>query len=640
MAKILRCGILRFSLIVMKTTIRQFGVPGVILIALLHLLYAKQFTPISSNYQKHEFRIAMRDGKKLFTAVYTPRDTSRAYPILLHRTPYGVEPYGTDKYPYALGPSDELAKEGFIFAYQDVRGKMMSEGQFVDMTPYKEIKKGLHDIDESSDTYDAIEWLLHHIPNNNGNVGMWGISYPGFYAAEGMIDAHPALKAVSPQAPIADWFIGDDFHHNGAFFLAHAFGFLASYGHPRSGLTTHFPSPFKFPAPDGYDFYLQMGPLPEANKKYLKNDVPFWNEIMKHGTYDSFWQERNLRPHLKNIKPAVLNVGGWFDAEDLFGTLGVYHSVESSSPGAYNILVMGPWYHGGWSRSNGASLGNIHFGANTADFYRKEIEFPFFMHFLKGAGDLNLPEAYVFLTGDNEWRKENHWPPQNAKPRNLYLSAEGKLSWGLDPASSGDVFDEYISDPAKPVPYIDKIAAGMLREYMIGDQRFASHRADVLTYATDVLNQDITIAGPITPCLAVSTTGTDSDFVVKLIDVYPENTPNPASNPENVQMSGYQQLIRGELFRGKFRNSFTYPEAFIPGKITKIEYSMPDTFHTFQKGHQIMIQIQSSWFPLVDRNPQQFTNIYHAKAGDFIKATQRIYRSRNTPSFVTINQMQ
>jgi len=619
--------------------IRRYGVPGITLIILLHLLCAAQLSIISSNYLKQEFRIAMRDGKKLFTVVYEPRDTSRNYPILLHRTPYSVAPYGEDEYPDSLGPSDEFAKEGFIFVYQDVRGKMMSEGQFVEVTPYNKLKRSPKDVDESSDAYDTIEWLLRNIPNHNGKVGMWGISYPGFYAAEGMIDAHPALKAVSPQAPVADWFIGDDFHHNGGFFLAHAFGFLSTFGHPRLKPTAAFDEPFKFPTPDGYDFYLRMGPLPEANKKYLKNDVPFWNDLMKHGVYDSFWQERNLRPHLKNIKPAVLNVGGWFDAEDLFGTLGVYHSVESSSPGAYNILVMGPWFHGGWFISDGESLGNVHFGSATSVFYRKEIEFPFFMHFLKGIGDLNLPEAYVFLTGKNEWRRENHWPPENTRPRSLYLQAHGKLSWNPNLEISDDAFDEYISDPQKPVPYIDKIAAGMLREYMTADQRFASRRTDVLTYATDMLDQDLTIAGPVTPSLNVSTTGTDSDFVVKLIDVYPDDAPNNKHNPENVQMGGYQQLIRGELFRGKFRNSFSNPEAFIPGKTEKIEYSMPDIFHTFLKGHRIMIQVQSSWFPLVDRNPQQFEDIYAAQAGDFIKTTQRIYRSGNAPSLITFHQI-
>jgi uncharacterized protein len=619
--------------------IRRYGTPVFILIVLLNLLGAQQSGSVSSNYLKHEFRIAMRDGKKLFTAVYTPRDTSRPYPILLHRTPYSVAPYGVDAYPYALGPSDEFAKDGFIFAYQDVRGKMMSEGKFVDMTPFKDLKKGRDDIDESSDAFDTIEWLIRNIPNNNGKAGMWGISYPGFYATEGMIDAHPALVAVSPQAPIADWFIGDDFHHNGGFYLAHAFGFLSSYGHPRSKPTTTLNAPFKFPTPDGYDFYLRMGPLSEANNKYLKNNVPFWNDILKHGNYDSFWRERNIRPHLKNIRPAVLTVGGWFDAEDLFGTLGVYHSVESLSPGAYNILVMGPWYHGGWARSDGESLGDIHFGSDTAVFYRKEIEYPFFRHFLKGMRDLNLPEAYVFLTGENIWRREDRWPPESAKPRNLYLGADWKLSWDPDPEDSGNVFDEYISDPEKPVPYTEKIYTGMLREHMTGDQRFASRRTDVLTYATDVLDRDITVAGPVIPSLNVSTTGTDSDFVVKLIDVYPDDFPDNQSNPENIRMGGYQQLVRGELFRGKFRNSFSDPEPFIPGKITKIEYSMPDIFHTFRKGHRIMVQVQSSWFPLVDRNPQQFVDIYAAKAGDFKKATQRVYRSPSAPSFITLNQM-
>jgi putative CocE/NonD family hydrolase len=623
----------------MASAIRRYGISGFILIVCLHLLYATQSSTVFSNYLKEEYRVAMRDGTKLFTAVYTPRDTSRRYPILLHRTPYSVAPYGEGEYPYALGPSDELAREGFIFVYQDVRGKMMSEGQFVDMTPFKEVKRGPKDVDESSDTYDTIEWLLHNIPNHNGRVGMWGISYPGFYAAEGMIDAHPALKAVSPQAPIADWFIGDDFHHNGGLFLAHGFKFLASFGYPRPEPTKEFDKAFIFPTPDGYDFYLRTGPLPEFNKKYLNNDVPFWNELMKHGTYDSFWEERNLRPHLKNIKPAVLTVGGWFDAEDLFGTLGVYRSVESSSPGAYNILVMGPWSHGGWYRADGEFLGDVHFGADTAVFYRKRIEYPFFMHFLKGVVDPSLPEAYVFLTGTNEWRREDQWPPENVQPRNLYLTSHWKLSWEPDSDNSGDVFDEYISDPEKPVPYTETITTGMLREYMIADQRFASRRTDVLTYATDILDRDITVAGPVNPNLYVSTTGTDSDFVVKLIDVYPDDTPNNKRNPKNVQMGGYQQLIRGELFRGKFRDSFTDPEPFIPREITKIKYSMPDIFHTFRKGHRIMIQVQSSWFPLVDRNPQQFLDIYSAKASDFIKATQRIYRSRNAPSFITINQL-
>ncbi len=619
--------------------IRRYAATVFLVLALLHLLWAQRFDFISSNYIKQEFRIPMRDGKKLFTSVYTPRDTSRTYPILLNRTPYGVVPYGVDNYPSILGPSDELAKDGFIFAYQDVRGRMMSEGQFINMTPFKEVKKAAQDVDESSDAFDTIEWLIRNMPNNNGKVGMWGISYPGFYTASGMIDAHPALKAVSPQAPIADWFIGDDFHHNGGFYLAHAFGFLASFGHPRPKPTTNWNASFRFPTPDGYDFFLKMGPLPAANEKYLKHEVPFWNEMMQHGSYDAFWQARNLRPHLRNIRPAVMTVGGWFDAEDLYGTLSVYESVEKSSPGAYNILVMGPWYHGGWARSDGDALGNIRFGADTSVFYRKEIESPFFKHFLKGSGDPDLPEAYVFLTGRNEWQRQDQWPPRNTKPRNLYFRAGWKLSWDPDPEDSVEAFDEYISDPEKPVPYTSHIATGMKREYMVEDQRFASRRTDVLTYATDELERDITIAGPIAPSLSVSTTGTDSDFVVKLIDVYPGDTPDNEPNPEDIRMGGYQQLVRGEVFRGKFRNSFSNPEPFVPGRITRIEYSMPDIFHTFRKGHRIMVQVHSSWFPLVDRNPQQFLDIYQAKSSDFIKATQRVYRSRSAPSFITLHQI-
>jgi putative CocE/NonD family hydrolase len=371
----------------------------------------------------------------------------------------------------------------------------------------------------------------------------------------------------------------------------------------------------------------------------LKNEVSFWNEIMQHGNYDKFWQARNLPPHIKNIRPAVMTVGGWFDAEDLFGTLAVYNAVEESSPGAYNILVMGPWFHGGWARSDGNALGNIRFGSDTSIFYRKEIEFPFFRHFLKQADDPNLPEAFVFQTGKNEWKKAARWPPERAKPQKLYFRENGKLSWEPDSEASADAFDEYVSDPAKPVPYTNEIVMGMTREYMVGDQRFAARRPDVLTYQTGELERDIVIAGPITPSLSVSTTGTDSDFVVKLIDVYPDSTPDYVPNPENVRLGGFQQLVRGEPFRGKFRNSFVTPEPFVPGKVAKIEFRMPDIYHTFRKGHRMMVQIQSSWFPLVDLNPQQFVDIYSAKPEDFRKATQRVYRSKSTPSFITLNQI-
>ena len=621
----------------MKKQMRRVAVVGIALVVLLCFVRAQGTGFVETRYLKREFQIPMRDGVKLFTAVYMPRDTTRSYPILMNRTPYSIAPYGEDNYPSSLGPSAELMSEGFIFVYQDVRGRMMSEGELVNMTPHRTVKKGPKDIDEASDAYDTINWLVRNIPNNNGKVGMWGISYPGFYSAAGMIDAHPALKAVSPQAPIADWFIGDDFHHNGAFFLAHAFGFLSSFGRPRLGPTMNSEPSFHFPTGDGYAFYLDMGPLREANRKYLKNKVPFWNEIMEHDRYDDFWQTRNIRPHLKNISPAVMTVGGWFDAEDLFGTLEVYQAVEKASPDAYNILVMGPWYHGAWAHSSGSYLGDVYFGSGTAEFYRQNIEFPFFMHFLKDAGKPDLPEAYIFDTGRNEWKKEAHWPPRaRTKSRQLHLCSEGRLLWDSCSEKSTNTFGEYISDPARPVPYIDGVTMGMTREYMVADQRFAARRPDVLTYTTEPLDRDVTIPGPVGVTLNVSVTGTDADFVVKLIDVYP-NEPDSDHYIGNDKMKGYQQLVRGEPFRGKFRNSFARPEPFVPGKTAKIEYVMPDIAHTFRKGHRIMVQVQSTWFPLIDRNPQKFMSIGKAKASDFQKATHRIYYSSDKPSFITLN---
>jgi putative CocE/NonD family hydrolase len=620
-----------------RPEIKRYLALGFPLLALIHLGWGPTLDPIKSRYTKSEYGIRVRDGKKLFTAVYLPKDKSKSYPILLNRTPYGVAPYGTNNYPDVLGPSEKFSQDGFIFVYQDVRGRMMSEGEFTNMTPHKEIKQGSADIDESTDTFDTIEWLIQNTPNNNGRVGLWGISYPGFYAAAGMIDAHPALKAVSPQAPISDWFIGDDFHHNGAFYLPHAFGFLASFGRPRPRPTKSSNTAFDFGTTDGYSFYLNMGPLANANYQYFKYGIAFWNDLMEHGNYDAFWQARNIRPHLKNIRPAVMTVGGWYDAEDLFGALNTYQSIERSSPGAYNILVMGPWFHGGWNRADGETLGNVSFGSRTSVFYRDEIEFPFFAYFLKGAGRLNLPEAFVFETGRNEWRRESEWPPRQAVTRPLYFQSGGKLSWDTPPEDAPTAFDEYVSDPAKPVPYIGGTAIGMAREYMVEDQRFASVRADVLTYQTDPLTSDITVAGPIVPSLQVSTSGTDCDWIVKLIDVYPENPPDSQDDAAVMRMGGFQQLVRGDVMRGKFRNSFDRPEPFTPGVIAKVEFSMPDIFHTFRKAHRIMVQVQSSWFPLVDRNPQRFLDIYSAKESDFQKAVQRLYRSNGTPSQVKIN---
>jgi hypothetical protein len=513
----------------------------------------------------------------------------------------------------------------------------MSEGQFVNMRPQIDNKRGPSDVDESSDTYDTVDWLLKHVSRNNGKVGIYGISYPGFYTSAGIIDAHPAIKAASPQAPIADWFIGDDFHHNGALYLPHAYLFFSNFGKPRLGPSRPSPAPQNPERqPDGYPFFLETGPLPNFNEKYLKNDIAFWNEMTRHPNYDEFWQARDLRRHLKKIKPAVMTVGGWFDAEDLFGALNTYKTIEANSPGANNMLVMGPWFHGGWARSDGDRLGNVRFGSKTSLFYRNEIEFPFFQYWLKGIGDPKLPEAFVFETGTNQWRREDAWPPKDIQSKTLYLQAGGKL--GFDPpADSRTAYDEYISDPAKPVPFIHGQAPGMTREHMTEDQRFASTRTDVLTYVTGELAADVTVAGPITPSLYVSTSGTDSDWIVKLIDVYPDDYPDPDWNPTGVRMGGYQQLVRGECMRGRFRHSYEKPEPFTPGKMDKVEFVMPDVNHCFRKGHKIMVQIQSSWFPLVDRNPQQFVDIYNARPTDFVKATERVYRMANAASGVKIN---
>jgi putative CocE/NonD family hydrolase len=601
----------------------------------------KQLEYTRAHYTKFDYRIPMRDGVKLFTTVYVPKDTAQKYPILIQRTPYSVAPYGIDNYRPTLGPSDLFTKEGFIVVYQDVRGRYLSEGTFVDVPVHKTHFTGPKDSDESTDTWDTIDWLVKNVPNNNGRVGIWGISYPGFYAAYSLIGSHPALKAASPQAPMGDVGNGDDAYHNGAFYLAANFGFYTGFK-PR-GPEPERPArsvPFDYGTSDQYDFYLRMGPLANANEKYLKNENSYWNDLLQHDTYDEYWQTRAQSPHMKNTTPAVMFVGGWFDAEDLSGPLKLFRAVKATGPLSPETLVMGPWLHGGWSRGDGDKLGNLSFASQTGLFYREHIEFPFFMQNLKGKGDglkasadAKTPEAYVFETGTDRWTRFESWPPKNAVETALYFDAQGKLSWNA-PKATG--FDEYVSDPDRPVPVIGEIGQGMPGDYMTYDQRFASQRPDVLVYQTDPLDRDMTIAGPVTPTLHVSTTGTDSDFVVKLIDVYPADYPDPSPNPKGIHMGGYQQMVRGEPIRGKFRNSFSKPEPFIPGKIVKIEYVMPDVCHTFRPGHRIMVQIQSSWFPLTDRNPQQFMTIPQAKAADFHKATERVYRGGADASLIHV----
>lgn len=602
------------------------------------IIRAQTEAEVKAHYTKIEQQITMRDGVKLFTSIYIPKDKSKKYPIMLSRTPYSVAPYGPNEYKTLVGPSLLFQKERYIFVYQDVRGKMMSEGEYVNMRPHIPGKNGKA-VDESSDTWDTIEWLVKNLPNNNGRVGMWGISYPGFYTTMGIVDAHPALKAASPQAPIADWFIGDDFHHNGTLFLPHGFNFLSSFGQPRPRPTTEFPSRFEHGTPDGYKFFLQMGPLANADEKYFKGRVAFWNEMMAHPNYDEFWRARSILPHLKSVRPAVMTVGGWFDAENLFGALNTYKTIERLNPRARNTLVMGPWFHGGWSRGDGEFLGNVRFGGPTSIFYRENIELPFFNCLLKDRCDRALPEAYVFETGSNQWRTYDHWPPANTTRQDLFLQPSGGLAFNR-PVPSKPAYDEYVSDPAHPVPFINGIAIGMTREYMIDDQRFAATRPDVLVYQTEPLKAAVTLSGPIVATLYVSTSGTDSDFVVKLIDVFPDNAPdnNPNSdpNPAGVKMGGYQMLVRGEPMRARFRNSYAKPEAMSPNKLTKVEFTLPDANHSFLPGHRIMVQIQSSWFPLVDRNPQKFVDINRATEADFRKATQRVYRSSQYGSHLTL----
>jgi putative CocE/NonD family hydrolase len=596
---------------------------------------------IRQNYTKMEKYITMRDGKRLFTSIYLPKDHSKKYPILMTRTPYNVAPYGENGYKKMLGQNMLFAKEGYIFVYQDVRGRWMSEGDFVDVRPDIDNKKSNKDIDESSDTYDTIDWLIKNLPNNNGRVGIMGISYPGFYSTASLPNAHPALKAASPQAPVTDWFIGDDFHHNGAFMLMDAFSFYTSFGVPRPKPITpdQFKTAIKFKEKDNYKFYLDMGALPNYKTRYMGDSMKFWNDIMAHPNYDAFWKARNIRPHLKNITPATMVVGGFFDAEDCFGTLHTYKALEEQNPQTHkNILVMGPWFHGGWERSEGQYFGDQDFGQKTSLWYQANVELPFFNYYLKDEGTMDLPEATVFITGSNQWHKFDTWPPKNTVEKTLYLQANGKLSF--DAPTIADSYDEYVSDPNSPVPYQAGIQEKRTREYMVDDQRFAARRSDVKVYQTDTLTEDITLTGPIMADLFSSISGTDADYVVKLIDVFPDNYPNPVPNPKNVTMAGYEMMVRGEVFRGRYRNSFENPEAFMPGKVTEIKYSLQDVAHTFKKGHRIMIQVQNSWFPLVDRNPQKFVDIYTAKDSDFQKATIRIYHDAQNQSGIKVTVLQ
>jgi putative CocE/NonD family hydrolase len=596
------------------------------------------------NYIKKEVRIPMRDGVKLFTSIYMPKDTTEQHPILLKRTPYSCAPYGEDKWADLWSSHFRYyMREGYILVTQDVRGRWMSEGEFVDVRPFNPAKNGNKEIDEASDAYDAIDWLVKQLPNNNGNVGVTGISYPGFYATMSALSGHPALKAVSPQAPVTDWFIGDDFHHNGAFFQMDGFAFYSSFGKPRPVPTTVAPKLFDYPTHDNYKFYLESGTLKNL-AKMMGDSIRFWKDMYAHPNYDDWWKARNIRNFVNNIKvgTATLVVGGLFDAEDCFGAWRTYEAIEQKAKNN-NKLVMGPWYHGQWAdtANDGSSLGNVKFGSATSYWYQNNIEIPYFNYYLKGKGDIStIAEATIFFTGTNEWKQFDRWPPVGRQNKSIFLQPNGRLSW--DKPSVKNSFSEYISDPSKPVPYTEDVHFQRTTQYMNDDQRFAARRPDVLVFQTDILKEDVTLGGTVIADLVTSISTTDADFVVKLIDVFPDEFrydslqkhDPPVGN--NYMMDGYQMLVRGEIMRGKYRQNFETPVAFKPNSFENVRFELPDVAHSFKKEHRIMIHVQSSWFPLADRNPQKFMNIYVADEDDFQKSIIRIYHDATNSSQIIL----
>ncbi|MDH3733888.1 MAG: CocE/NonD family hydrolase, partial [Gemmatimonadota bacterium] len=562
-----------------------------------------------------------------------PKDQTREYPILLFRTPYSIGPYELSEYRDPLGPSEEFDRAGYIFAFQDVRGQFKSGGEFEVIRPLADEPKGPTVTDESTDNYDTIEWLLENVEHHNGRVGQWGISYPGWQTVMGMVDAHPALVAASPQASPSDMFIGDDWHHNGAFRIMYAFSWLSGNARRRDGPTETRGERFDYGTRSGYDFFLNAGSAATIDELYFNGQVPAWRDFMEHPNYDEYWQRQNALLHLDDIEPATLNVAGWFDTEDFYGPMSIYRTIEANNPGLENTIVVGPWLHGGWARMDGDFLGCIAFDTPTSDHFQQTVQYPFFEHHLRGEGEWDAPEAEVFLTGSNEWRSYDSWPPEGVEPTSLYLGAGGTLSFEA-PATGASTSDSYVSDPDSPVPFSAEERTTLGHLWKVEDQRFVSSRSDVLVYQSEPLEEDLTIAGPILAEMFVSTTGTDSDWVVKLIDVYPDDAP-PSGNCD-VPMGGYQMHLAGEIMRGRFRNSLSEPEAMVPGEVTQIDIDLRDRFHTFKAGHRIMVHVQSSWFPAYDRNPQTFVDTYHAGPGDYEAATQTVYRSPEYPSHLVL----
>ncbi|MEO6805001.1 MAG: CocE/NonD family hydrolase [Edaphobacter sp.] len=604
---------------------------------------------VKTHYAKYEYRIPMRDGAKMFAAVYVPKmgafKDAGPYPFLMTKTPYSCAPYGVDNFPARIGPNKDLMESGYIFVCEDARGRNASEGVFQEMNPHIDEKKSPKDVDESSDMYDTVEFLLKNVPNNNGKVGIAGISYPGFYTSASVIDSHPAIKAASPQAPMTDLFFNDDGYHGGAFMLGANYGFYRGFV-PQKNPVIPGPRVPREPSstenPDTYATLLAAGVTEnlDKGKDYLDGENWLFHDQVTHTTYDDYWNKRDISRHMKNVHAAMMEVGGWFDAEDISGPVKTFHAIDKYNPGAVNSLVIGPWTHGGWERGDGDRLGDATFNAKTSEFFQEKIEYPFFEYYLKGVHGGPLPKAYVFETGTNVWKTYDAWPPKTGVAKTLYFHAGGGLSFEAPKEQTGK--DEYVSDPAHPVPFVGYPTGTVPQRYMADDQRFASERPDVLVYESEPLTEDVTIAGPVRPKLKVASTGTDSDFVVKLIDVYPYNAVGDETGNKRIigaapiVMGGYQQLVRGEPMRAKFRDSWEKPTPLPPGKMVEVNSDMPDVNHTFRVGHRIMVQVQSSWFPLVDRNPQTFTDIPTAKPEQFVKATETVYRNSGAASGVEV----
>ena len=576
---------------------------------------------VEDHYTKQEVMIAMRDGIKLHTTIYAPKDTSQKYPMLMLRTPYSCRPYGETEFKERIGPNTYLMEEGNIIVYQDVRGRWNSEGVYDNMRAFIPNKNG-DETDEASDTYDTIEWLVNNVENTNKNVGTWGISYPGFYATYSVLSGHPALKAASPQACIGDFFF-DDFIHNGAFLLSYwratsVFGYMKDK--PMKEAWYNFPD---IGTEDQYQFFLDAGPLSNLNSYYGEENV-FWHQIKSHPNYDEFWQSRGIIQHLKDVKPATMIVGGLFDAEDLYGPFSTYESIEENSDNN-NTVVFGPWSHGDWARNSDRQVvGNIYFGDSLSDYFQKNIETKFFNKYLKGEADVNLAEAQMFDTGKKEWVSFESWPPKKATKESYFMQPYQKLT---QQANRMIATSDFVSDPKKPVPYTEDIKVVFTpRKFMTDDQRFAARRPDVLVFETEVLDNDITLAGKILAKLNVSTTGTAADWIVKVIDVFPADTENTADVQDHLKLSNYQMMVRSEVMRGRFRNSMSKPEPFVPNAKTDVQIKLQDVFHTFKKGHKIQVQVQSTFFPYIDVNPQTYVdNIFEAKAEDFKTQTHKVF---------------